>query len=267
MRNSEPSKCSLKRKGLFKNVRLSAYSGVITLAVVLALWHSVSDLGLIPPYLLPSPQAVVVALVHDAPLIAAHTQTTLMEAACGLAAGFALGITLALIMDASKTLYALVRPLIIVSQTIPVVALAPLLVLWLGYGMAPKILLIALASFFPITMSFLEGLRSVDPDTLTLMKSLGAKPWQLLLWAKIPASLSALFAGIKIAAAYSIITAVVAEWLGGFSGLGVYMTRVRKAYAFDKMFAAIIVISLLSLALMKVVDYMRHKTIPWEGED
>jgi len=153
---------------------------------------------------------------------------------------------------------------LIITQTIPTVAIAPLLVLWLGYGILPKISLIIITSFFPITIGLLDGFKSADPDALNLLKAMGATRMQRFVHIKLPSSISNFFSGLRISVSYSIIGAVVAEWLGGFSGLGVYMTRVRKSYSFDKMFAVIFFISIISLLLMMGVSLLQRAVMPWE---
>lgn len=239
----------------------------LTLVALLAVWQLVCMAGLVPSYMLPSPVAVVQALVSDGPLLAEHAVTSLAEAGLGLAAGVALGFVSALLMDRFEVLYRAVYPLVVLTQTIPSVAIAPLLVLWFGYGMLPKVVLIVIATFFPITVGLLEGLRSVDADEIDLLRSMGATRIQILRHVKLPAALPQFFSGLKISAAYAIVGAVIAEWLGGFSGLGVYMTRVRKAYSFDKMFAVIFLISGLSLVLMWAVEALRRVAMPWERGD
>lgn len=236
----------------------------VALIVLVALWQAVCSLGLVPAFMLPSPVAVLQALVGDWPLLMTHAATSLAEAGAGLAAGVALGAVAALAMDRFALLYRALYPLVVLTQTIPSVAIAPLLVLWFGYGMLPKVVLIVVATFFPITVGLLEGLRSVDADQIDLMRSMGATRWQIMRHVKLPAALPHLFSGLKISAAYAIVSAVIAEWLGGFSGLGVYMTRVRKAYSFDKMFAVIFLISGLSLALMWAVEALRRLFMPWD---
>lgn len=242
-------------------VRLAA---PITLIALLAVWQLVCTAGLIPPFMLPSPLRVAQALVGDWSLLAQHAATSLVEAGLGLAAGVALGFVAALAMDRFELLYRAFYPIVVLTQTIPTVAIAPLLVLWFGYGMLPKVVLIVVATFFPITVGLLEGLRSVDPDEIDLMRAMGATRVQILRHVKLPAALPQFFSGLKISAAYAIVGAVIAEWLGGFSGLGVYMTRVRKAYSFDKMFAVIFLISGLSLVLMWAVEALRRALMPWE---
>ena len=236
---------------------------LVALALLVAAWHLSVVSGLVPNYMLPTPPQVVQALVNDWQLLLSHTQTTLLEAAAGLGLGVALGFVVAVAMDRFETLNLALQPLVTVSQTIPTIAIAPLLVLWLGYGMLPKIVLIVLTTFFPITISLVAGFKSVDPDVVDLMRTMNATRWQIFWYAKLPAAAGQFFSGLKISATYAIVGAVIAEWLGGNAGLGVYMTRVRKSFSYDRMFAVIIVISGLSLLLMKLVDLLQVLCMPW----
>ncbi|WP_058270201.1 ABC transporter permease [Olsenella massiliensis] len=235
-----------------------------TVAGLLALWQLAVVAGLIPNFLLPSPAQVVSALVADAPLLTSHAATTLAEAALGLLIGCAVGFAFAVLMDRFEMLYLAFSPLITVSQTIPTVAVAPLLVLWFGYGLMPKVVLIVITTFFPVTVSLVAGFRSVDPDMVDLMRTMNATSAQVFWQVKIPAAAEQFFSGLRISATYAIVGAVIAEWLGGFSGLGVYMTRVRKSFSYDKMFAVIMLISALSLALMGVVGVLQRICMPWK---
>ena len=238
----------------------------VAMAALVGIWQLVCSLGLIPAFLLPSPVEIVTALVEDAPLIWGHTVTTLIEAGLGLVFGVALGFVLAVLMDRFETLYLAVQPLITLSQTVPTVAIAPLLVLWLGYGLMPKIVLIVLTTFFPVAVSLVAGFRSVDSDVIDLMRTMRASELQIFWYAKLPAAADQFFSGLTISATYAIVSAVIAEWLGGFSGLGVYMTRVRKSFSYDRMFASILVISATSIALMRLVDVIRRACTPWLRE-
>jgi len=147
------------------------------------------------------------------------------------------------------------------------VAIAPLLVLWFGYEMTPKIILIVISTFFPVTVGLLDGFRSADRDAMGMLRSMGATRWQIFRYIKCPSALPQFFSGLRIAAAYSVVGAVISEWLGGFGGLGVYMTRVKKAFAFDKMFAVIFLISAISLALMALVDAVEKVSMPYRQLD
>ena len=237
---------------------------IISLLGVLIVWEVVCDTGIVPDFMVPSPLAVLRALVTDAPLIFQHTLTTLAEAALGLGVGVIMGFVVALLMDRFETFYLAFEPLMTISQTIPTIAIAPLLVLWFGYGLAPKVVLIVLTTFFPVTVSLVSGFRSVDPDMIDLLRTMGASRWQIFLRAKLPAATEQLMSGLRISATYAIVAAVIAEWLGGTWGLGVYMTRVRKSFSYDKMFASILVTSLLSLGIMKLVDLVEYVSMPWK---
>lgn len=169
-------------------------------------------------------------------------------------------------MDQFEPLYKACYPLIVLTQTVPTVAIAPLLVLWFGYEMTPKVILIVITTFFPIAVGLLNGFKSADQDSINLLRAMGAGRWQIFRIVKLPGAMSQFFAGLRISASYAVVGAVISEWLGGFSGLGVYMTRVKKAFSFDKMFAVIFLISVISLLLMKGVDLLQKKCMPWEKE-
>ncbi len=201
--------------------------------------------------------------MSELPLLAENSVITLQEAFVGLFLGVSVGFLAAVLMDTFDILYKAFYPLLIITQTIPSVAVAPLLVLWFGYEMTPKIVLIIISTFFPVTVGLLDGFRNADKDTIGLLRSMGANRLQIFRYIKIPSALPQLFSGLRIAAAYSVVGAVISEWLGGFGGLGVYMTRVRKAFAFDKMFAVIFLISAISLALMALVGFAEKRIMPY----
>lgn len=244
--------------------RAFAVAAPVTVMLLVAIWQAVCMFGLMPSFMLPSPVDVVEALVAEWPLLVGHAVTTLLEAMGGLALGIAFGVIAAIAMDRFEVLYRALYPLFVFTQTIPTVAIAPLLVLWFGYGMLPKVVLVVVTTFFPIAVGMLDGLRSVDLDQIDLMRSMGANNGAIMWHVKLPAALPQFFSGLKISTAYAVVGAVIAEWLGGFSGLGVYMTRVRKAYSFDKMFAVILLISVISLVLLWAVERVRRTAMPWD---
>ncbi len=193
-----------------------------------------------------------------------HSKVTLLEAIIGLSLGTIIAIILAIIMDNFKIVHKIIYPLLILTQTIPTIALAPILILWLGYDMTPKIVLIIITTTFPIIISILDGFRHCDEDAIQLLKLMNASKWQILYHLKFPTSLSYFYAGFRVSVSYAFIAAVVAEWLGGFEGLGVYMTRVKKAFDYDSMFAVIILISIISLFSMELVKRSEKKIIKWK---
>ena len=233
-----------------------------TIVGLICLWQVACSLGWVPSFMLPSPIDVTLAFIDDADLIASHALTTLSEAALGLGIGVAIGFLIACLMERFSVIDAALSPIVTVSQTIPTVAIAPLLVLWLGYDMLPKIVLVALTTFFPITVALSSGFKSADPDAIDLLRTMGATRFQIFRYAKLPAAAGSFFAGLRISATYAVVGAVVAEWLGGFQGLGVYMTRVRKSYDYASMFAAIVVIAVVSLALMGLTKLLERICMP-----
>ena len=237
---------------------------VLVIAVLIIIWQMVCNAGIIPGYMLPSPVQVGKAFVSDFPLLMEHTRVTLIEAFLGMGVGVLLGFVVAVLMDAFPLIYKGFYPIVIITQTIPTIAIAPLLVLWMGYDMAPKVTLVVITSFFPITVGLLEGLKSADTDTMNLLKCMGANRAQIFLHVKLFGALPSFFSGLRISAAYAVVGAVISEWLGGFLGLGVYMVRVKKSYSFDKMFAVIFLICFISLLLMKAVDALQVACTPWE---
>lgn len=244
----------------------SRLSPAILIAALLLVWQAVCSLGLVPPFMLPSPLSVGKAFIGDFSLLMHHAGVTLLEALAGLFCGMAGAFLLALLMDRFAFLYRSLYPILLLTQTVPTVAIAPLLILWMGYGPAPKITLVFLVCFFPVTVGFLDGLRSADPDAALLLRSMGAGPAQIFRHLKFPGALPRLFSGLKIAATYSIVGAVIAEWLGGNAGLGVYMTRVRKSYSFDRMFAVILFVSALSILLLRLVIWLERRAMPWRDQ-
>lgn len=237
---------------------------VISVLSVVLLWLILSEGEIVPAYMLPSPVGVVKAFFSDIEILFTHAVVTVQEAVYGLALGTGIGFVIAVVMDRFDFLYKAFYPLLVISQTIPTIAIAPLLVLWMGFSMAPKITLVVLTTFFPVTVSLLDGFKSADRDEINLIRSMGGNRLQIFRHVKLPAAAEQFFSGFKVSASYSIVGAVISEWLGGFEGLGVYMTRVKKAYAFDKMFAVIILISALSLLLMALIGILRNYVLRYK---
>lgn len=215
----------------------------------------------IPDYLLPSPIQIAQAFIDDFPLLMQHSKYTLATAFIGTTIGLLISFVLSICMDLSKTIKELIYPIILLNQTIPTIAIAPLLIIWLGYGITPKVVLVVLAVFFPITIALIDGYQSVSREHLNLFKSMKASKYQLYRHLKIPSAMGSFFTGLKVALSYALISAVIAEWLGGYYGLGVYMTRVRKSYDLDSMFAVIFLISFLTLLLIGFVKWLEKRVL------
>ena len=254
----------MKRKLTNITSKIWSCSAIVFILIV---WQVLSSIGLVASFLLPTPIQVVKAFASEFPTLMGHSLVTLAEAFIGLGFGILLGFVIAVVMDQFDGLYKAFYPLIVLTQTVPTVAIAPLLVLWFGYEMMPKVILIVITTFFPIAVGLLNGFKEADKDSINLLRAMGAGRWQIFYHIKFPGALSEFFAGFRISASYAVVGAVISEWLGGFKGLGVYMTRVKQAFSFDKMFAVIFLISIISLLLMKGVDFLQKKCMPWEKEN
>jgi len=235
-------------------------------AVLLLIWQLSVDLGAIPRFVLPTPTDIASTLVKIMPDIAEHTVVTLTEAFIGFMTAILLALILAILMDSIKVIKKAVYPILVISQTVPIIALAPLFVIWFGFGMLPKVIVVVLVCFFPIVVSLLDGLSSVDQDTINLLKSMKASRLQIFRLVKFPAAMVSFFSGLRIAATYSIMGAVIGEWLGGKAGLGLYMIRVKNSFALDKTFAVILVIVVLSMLVFYAIKLIQRLVMPWSIE-
>jgi ABC-type nitrate/sulfonate/bicarbonate transport system permease component len=230
---------------------------------LIVLWEAWTRLFHIDAYLLPAPSRILGAFRDQPQLYTASTVQTVRETAVGFAIAILAGLFFAFVIDASAFLRRAIYPLLIASQTIPVIAIAPLIIVWLGFGLVPKVVIIVLYCFFPIVVATVDGLRTAEPEMLNLLRAMGADRWQLLRVARLPAALPSVFAGIKIAATYAVTGAVVSEWLGASTGLGVSMIRAQKSFALDKVFAAVLIVMILTLALFLVIDLVARWMMPW----
>lgn len=231
--------------------------------VILLIWQVAVDKWQVPQYILPSPKDIIITLVNILPNITSHIYTSLYEALIGFAISIVFALILAILMDNIKLIKKCLYPIIVVSQTIPIIALAPLFIIWFGFGIMPKIVVVVLVCFFPIVVSLIDGLESVDNDMVNLLKTMGAGRFQIFTMVKLPSSTVNFFSGLRIAATYSIMGAVIGEWLGGDKGLGVYMIRAKNSYALDKVFAVIIIIVILSMALFGLLYLLQYILTPW----
>ena len=236
----------------------------ILAAGLLSLWQLLVSLTGVPPYILPGPLPVARALLTQWPLLMTHLGTTLTEILIGLLLGTLLGTSSALAMIISPLLKRWLLPVLVISQAIPVFALAPVLVLWLGYGMASKIAMAVLIIFFPVTSSFYSGMQRTHPDLLELARIMGARPLAVLRYIIIPSALPAFAAGVRVATAVAPIGAVVGEWVGSSAGLGFYMLHANARMQIDVMFAALTLLACASLLLYFFVDRLLDRLIYWQ---
>ncbi len=237
---------------------------LILTAGFLLLWQLLVTLTGAPPYILPGPLPVGHALIDTFPVLLSHLGTTLTEILLGLALGTILGTGAALVMVLSPLLKRWMLPVLVVSQAIPVFALAPILVLWLGYGMASKVAMAVLIIFFPVTSSFYAGMQRTEPDLLELARIMGAGPLAVLTTIIIPSALPAFASGLRVATAVAPIGAVVGEWVGSSAGLGFYMLHANARMQIDIMFAALTVLAVTSLALYFLVDRLLDRLVYWQ---
>ncbi|WP_291632549.1 ABC transporter permease [Clostridium sp.] len=231
--------------------------------LVLFIWQVSIDIWKVPQYILPSPKDIIITLVKILPDITSHIYATLYEAMIGFIISILFALILAILMDNVKIIKKCLYPIVVVSQTIPIIALAPLFIIWFGFGILPKIIVVVLVCFFPILVSLIDGLESVDMDMINLLKTMGASKFQIFTMVKLPSSTVNFFSGLRIAATYSIMGAIIGEWLGGDKGLGVYMIRAKNSYALDKVFAVIIIIVVLSMALFGLLYLLQYLLTPW----
>jgi len=236
---------------------------IILSAVFLVVWQCATWLWQIEAYLLPSPARIVSAGVQARSLLSQHIQQTLRETLVGFAVALGSGLLLAVAIDLSSFLRRALYPLLVVTQTVPIMAIAPLLVIWLGYTIWPKIIVVALVCFFPIVVTSADGLRSADPELLALLQTMGANRRQVFFKVRAPGALPAFFSGVKIAITYSVIGAIIGEWVGASKGLGVFMLRASNSFRTDWVFAAIAISSLLSILLFLAVAVIERLSLPW----
>ena len=235
----------------------------LILVVLLAVWEVWTQLAEVPRWQLPAPSAIANELFDSRALLWDHTLVTLVEVILGFAAALTVGLLLAGGIAYSRILERAVYPIIIASQTIPIIAIAPLLLIWVGYGVTPKIIVVALISFFPISVNTVDGLRSVDPDMVSMMRTLGATRWQIFTKVQIPSSLPQMFSGIKIGIAISVIGAVIGEWVGASSGLGYLMTYSQPLFLTSRVFASIVVLSAMGISLFVAATIVERLMLPW----
>lgn len=236
---------------------------VVCLIAVLAIWEvCVQALG-VSLYVLPAPSDIVNALVAEFGELWTHSMVTLKEAVVGLVIATLLAVFIAILMDLNRSFRYSVFPYLVVSQTVPVMILGPLFTMWLGFGLAPKILMVVFMCFFPVVISFSDALQQTDQKRLNLLRSFGASVLQQYLLVKIPGAATALFSGLKVAATYCIGGAIVGEWLSASAGLGYYMIRVKNGFMMDKVFACVIMVIVWSLLLNFAVTFLERIIFPY----
>ena len=238
-------------------------------ALLLGAWELAARLDVIAdalklePFLVPAPSDIAQALWQDRELLIENTWVTLQEVLAGFALSVAAGVAFAAVLHVSPTLRRAFYPLLVGSQTVPIVVLAPILVVWLGFGIGPKLAIIALICFFPVTVNTLDGLGAVDPDLMKMMRTLDASRWQTLRRIEAPTALPYLFSGAKIAVAIAVIGAVFGEWAGSSSGLGHLIQEASAQLQTDRTFAAVVVLSAIAITLFALLAALERKVAWW----
>lgn len=246
-----------------KAIKKEKFTPVLFILAILVIWEAAVQILQIPLYVLPSPIAVVQALISESAELSGHALVTTGEALFGIAIAFVLSLLLGILMDSFPAVRSSLYPILVVTQTVPMIVMAPILIIYMGFGMAPKILTVVLMCFFPVAVSFADGLLRVNKEYVHLVRSYGAGKWKSYWLVKIPAAIPELLSGMKVAATYSISGAVVGEWLGSQKGLGYYLLRVKNSYMLDKVFACVVFIVVLSLCMNGLVRLISWAAMPY----
>jgi ABC-type nitrate/sulfonate/bicarbonate transport system permease component len=241
----------------------------LLLAALIGLWQVAADTGVLASvlgledFLVPSPSQVATTLWEDRSLLADNAWVTLKEVLLGFLCALAVGLAFAVALHLSQTLRRALYPLLVASQTVPVIVIAPILIVWFGYGLGPKLGIIALICFFPITVNTLDGLRSVDPEAIKMMRTLDASRWQILRRVEAPAALPFAFSGAKIAVAVAVIGAVFGEWSGASEGLGYLLLLDNNLLETARMFASVFILSAMAIALFGLLALAERRFVRW----
>lgn len=239
---------------------------IALVAIVVLAWEGYVRLAGIDPITLPAPSRVVGALWDFREAAVGHLVPTLVEAMVGLSLSVTLAIAAAIALDRWEPVRRAVEPLLVTSQTIPVVAIAPLFVIWFGFGLLPKILIVVLVTFFPVTIALLDGFGRVDPEAMTLMRSMGATARQTFQKLRWPAALPSLFTGLRISVVYAVIGAIFGEYVGATEGLGIWMRLSQNSFRTDLVFGAILLTAVVSVALYLGVGIVERVVVPWSPD-
>ena len=236
----------------------------ITLIIATIITEFIIKVKNIPDYILPKPSVIFKNIYEDRILLLHHSLTTISEALIGFIISIILAFLIGAIIYNKKFIKAILYPFLLISQTIPLIAIAPIILIWFGFGILPKIIIVVIVCIFPILISFLDGLTSVDVEQINLFKIMKAKPYEIFFKCILPSSMTSFFAGLKISATYAIMGAIIGEWLGAENGLGIYMTRALTSFKTPALFGAIILIIILSIILFKLVEAIEYLFMPWK---
>ncbi len=243
------------------------HSRLVTVGLVLlslALWEAICRLGQVNPKLLPAPSVIFRAGIEDWPAASLATQVTLIEVLAGTSLAIICGVVISFLLWSAKTFGKAVMPLLVISQTIPIVAIAPLLIIWFGFGATSKILLVALFGIFPIIVAFSKGLTAPSRDQIDVARSLGASPAWIFSHLRMPAALGDFMTGLRIAVTYGPATAATAEFVGAENGLGIYLLTAQGSFRTELVFFGAGILTLMTLAAYLLVELAERVLIPWK---
>ena len=241
----------------------AALPAALVALLVLVAWEALVRLFGVPAFLLPGPSAIAGAFWESRGLLLRHAGPTAGEAVLGFLVAVVAGALSGILINRSALAERSLYPWLVVSQTLPTVAIAPILVTWLGYGQLPKILVVTLFCFFPITVATVDGLRATDPDLVRLMRSFGATRWRIFSMVEAPGALPFLFGGMRLAVTYCVIGAVVGEWVGSSEGLGFLMIQDKAQFEIPRLFAEISLLSVMGVSLFLLVALLQRIAAPW----
>lgn len=236
----------------------------LLIVILLFIWELLVRFFRVPHYILPPPTRILLTLSHNLGLFIGHTIVTLEEVLVGFVVAFAIAVITALSIFYSKLLERTLYPIVIATQTIPVFAIAPLLILWFGYGILPKVIMAALIVYFPIVVNMVDGLRSVDEDYINFLRILGASEREIFFKVRVPTLLPFLFSGLRIGVSVSVIGAIIGEWVGATKGLGYLMIHANAQLRVDIIFASIIILSVMAILLFYTVGLFEKTFVPWK---
>ncbi len=254
---------SLKQTPRFHRWQREMIPPLLLIVFVIFSWQVLATRSGLSAFILPSPLQVAQAGWETRSILGEAIGITLMETAIGLMIAIGLGVAIAAAMDLSSFLHRALYPVLVASQTVQILAIAPLLIIWFGFGLLPKVIIVVLICFFPLAVSTADGLASADPDLIALLRAMGANRVQIWRIVRLPAALPSFFSGLRVAVTYSVVGATIGEWVGGSAGLGLYMLRSKNALATDQVFVAIVITSVISIGLFAFIYLIERAVLPW----
>ena len=265
VRDSTHAKVALSKRVVewASRVGRSILPPILLVSTMIVVWQWYVVTNDIRPTTLPSPLRVVQQGWIFRALIWENTLPTLQETLFGFSASVMIGTLFAVLIDFSKTIRSALYPVLVASQTLPIIAIAPLMIIWFGFGLMPKVLVVVLVTFFAITVGLADGFRSTEAEAMSLLGSMGASRWQIFRYVRLPSALPFFFSGLRIAITYAVVGAIFAEYVGAKKGLGIFMLVQKNSFRTDLVLAAVLVTALVSVSLFALVSVLQRITIPW----